>query len=101
MIESLCNETFTSKTANDAWDFFEEVIKNTLEWDHVSVDDKQPTTITTTSKGSRHRVNPTFENNAKLTLRRLEALEISKGAQSSTPEPSKNVVSPVCVICDS
>jgi len=34
-------------------------------------------------------------------VRRLEALEISKGAQFLTPEPFKNVVSPVCVLCDS
>ena len=50
-----------------------------------------------------HKVNPNFESDAKLTsvVRRLEALELSKGAQSSAPEPSKPVVSPVCVLCDS
>jgi len=31
MVESLCNRAFTSKTTNDAWVFFEEVAKNTLE----------------------------------------------------------------------
>jgi len=102
-IESLRNETFTSKTANDAWGFFEEVAENTLEWEPISVDDKQLTTITATNRDGMHRVNPNFENDAKLTsvIRRLEALEMRKGAQSSTLKPSKNVVSPVCVLCDS
>ena len=31
--------TFTSKTADEAWQFFEEVAENTLEWEIVSVDD--------------------------------------------------------------
>jgi len=30
MIESLCSGSFTSKTANDAWQFFEVVAENTL-----------------------------------------------------------------------
>jgi len=48
-----------------------------------------------------HIVN--FENDAKLTsvVQRLEALEMSKEAQSSTPEPSKNVVSLIYILCDS
>jgi len=67
MIESLCNGAFTNKTTNDAWVFFEEVAKNTLECEHVSVDVKQPTTTTTTTnKGGMHRVNPNFENDAKM-----------------------------------
>jgi len=44
--------------ANDAWEFFEEVTKNTLEWKPVSVDDKQPTTTTATNRGGMHRVTP-------------------------------------------
>ena len=50
-----------------------------------------------------HRVNPNFENDAKMVsvVRRLEALEMSKGAQSLASEPSKPVVSPVCVQYDS
>ena len=82
MIESLCNGTFTSKTADDAWQFFEEVAENTLEWEPVSVDNKQLTTSTVTNKGGIHKVNPNFESDAKLTsvVRRLEALELSKGA---------------------
>ena len=32
---------------------------------------------------------------------KLEALELSKVAQSSASEPSKPVVSPICVLCDS
>ena len=50
-----------------------------------------------------HRVNPNYESDAKLisVVRRLEALELSKRVQSSTPEPSKSVMSPVCVLCDS
>ena len=56
-----------SKTANDAWVFFEEVAENTLEWEPISVDVKQPTTTTTTSnKGGMHRVNSNFENDAKM-----------------------------------
>ena len=58
MIESLCNGTFTSKTADDAWQFFEEVAENTLEWESVSVDDKQPITTTVTNRGGMHKVNP-------------------------------------------
>ena len=82
--------------------FFEEVADNTLEWEPVSVDVKQPTTATV-NRGSMHRVNPNFENDAKMTVvvRKLEALEMSKEAQSSTPEPSKKVVSPICVYYDS
>ena len=56
MIESLCNGTFTSKTADDAWQFFEEVAKNTLE--PVSVDNKKLTTTTATNRGGIHKVNP-------------------------------------------
>jgi len=50
-----------------------------------------------------HRVNPSFETYAKMTsvMRRLESLEMSKGAQSLAPEPSKPVVSPVCILYDS
>ena len=50
-----------------------------------------------------HRVNPNFENDAKMAsiVQILEALEISKEAQSSAFETSKPVVSPVCVLCDS
>ena len=68
MIESLCNGTFTSKTADDAWQFFEEVAENTLKWEPVSVDNKQLTTSTATNKGGIHKVNPNFESDAKLTL---------------------------------
>jgi len=57
-------------------DFFEEVTENTLEWEPVSIDDKQPTTITTTNRGDMHGVNPNFESDAKMTsvVRRFEAL---------------------------
>jgi len=50
-----------------------------------------------------HRINSNFENDARMAalVHRLEALEMSKGAQSSAPEPSKPVVSPVSVLCDS
>ena len=50
-----------------------------------------------------HRVNPNFESDAKLTsvVQRLEALELSKRTQSSAPEPSKPMVSPICIFCDS
>ena len=58
MIESLCNGTFTSKMADDAWQFFKEVAENTLEWEPVSVDNKQLTTSTATNKGGIHKVNP-------------------------------------------
>ena len=78
------------------------VAENTLEWEPFDV--KQPTTtITTTNKGGMHRVNPNFETDTKMTsvMRRLEALEMSSGAQSSAPKPSKPVVSPVYVLCDS
>ena len=34
-------------------------------------------------------------------MRRLEALKMNKRAQSLTPKPSKAVVFPVCVLCDS
>jgi len=49
-----------------------------------------------------HKVNSNFESDAKLTfvVRRLEALEITKGVQSLTLKPSKPVVSSVCVLCD-
>ena len=50
IIESLCNGAFTSKITNDAWIFFKEVVENIIEWEHVSVDVKQPTTTTTTNK---------------------------------------------------
>ena len=94
MIESLCNGSFTSTTANDAWQFFEVVAENSLEWEPVDV--KQPTTTTTTTnKGGMHRVNSNFENNAKM------ASVVRRLAQSSAPELSKPVVSLVCVLCDS
>jgi len=50
-----------------------------------------------------HRVNPNFENDAKMAsvAQRLEALEMSKEAQSSAPESFKPVVSPIWVLCDS
>jgi len=67
IIESLCNGTFTSKTANDAWKFFEEVAENTLEWEPVNADDKQPTTIIVTNNSCMHRVNPNFESDVKMT----------------------------------
>ena len=70
----------------------------------VSIDVKQPTTtITTTNKGGIHRVNPNFKNDAKMisAVRRPEALETNKRAQSSAFKPSKPLVSPVCVLCDS
>ena len=85
-----------------AWQFFKVAAENTLEWD--SVDVKQPTTTTTnTNKGGMYRVNPNFKTDAKITavMRRLEALEMSKGAQSLALESSKPVVSPVWVLCDS
>ena len=49
-----------------------------------------------------NRANPDFENDAKMAsvMRRFEALEMSKGAQALGFEPSKPVVSPVCVLCD-
>jgi len=49
-----------------------------------------------------HKVNPNFESDTKLTsvVQRLEALELSKGEQSSAPKSFKPVVSPVCVLCD-
>jgi len=37
MTESVCNGSFTSKIANDAWQFFEVVAENTLEWEPVNV----------------------------------------------------------------
>ena len=76
MIESLCNGTFTSKTVDDAWQFFEGVAENALEWEPVSVDNKQLTASTFTNRGGIHKVNPNFESDAKLTsvVRRLEAL---------------------------
>ena len=104
MIESLCNGTFTSKTADDACQFFEEVAENTLEWEPVIVDNKKLTTTTAINWDSGiHKVSPNFESDAKLTsvVRRFEALELSKGAQSLAPEPSKPVVSPIYVFCDS
>ena len=67
MIKSLYNGTFTSRTAGDTWQFFEEVAKNSLEWEHVSVDDKQHTTTTATNRGGMHKVNPNFDSDAKLT----------------------------------
>ena len=101
MIKSLYNGTFTSKTANDAWRFFEAVAENTLEWEPISVDNKQLTTSISTNRGGIHKVNPNFESDAKLTsvVRRLEALELSKRAQSLALGPSKPVVSPICVLC--
>jgi len=50
-----------------------------------------------------HRVNPNFENDAKMAsvVQRLEALEISKGAQSSASKQSKPVVSLVYILCNS
>ena len=77
MIESLCNGTFTSKMADDVWYFFEEVAENTLEWDPVSIDNKQLTTSTATNRGGIHKVNPNFESDVKLTsvVRRLDALD--------------------------
>jgi len=48
-------------------DFFEEVAENTLEWEPVSVDDKQPTITTANNRGGMHKVNPNFESDAKLT----------------------------------
>ena len=67
MIESFCNGTFTSKTVNDAWRFFEVVAENTLEWEPVSVHDKQPTITTAINVGGMHKANPNFESDAKLT----------------------------------
>ena len=80
MIEFLSNGAFTSKTVNNAWEFFEEVAENTLEWKLFSIDIKQ--LITTTNRGGMHRINLNFENDAKITsvIRRLEALEMSNGA---------------------
>ena len=86
-----------------AWEFFEKVAENILEWEPISAGDMQPTTITTTNRGDMHIVNSNFENDTKLAsvVRILEALEMSKGGQSSTPEPSKYVVSPVSVLYNS
>jgi len=70
----------------------------------INIDAKQlNTTTTTTNKGGMHRVNSNFENDARMAalVRRFEVLEMSKGAQSSAPEPSKPVMSLVCVLCDS
>ena len=49
-----------------------------------------------------HKVNSNLENEAKMAsvVRRLEALKMSKGAQSSIFEPSKLVVSPICILYD-
>jgi len=49
-----------------------------------------------------HRVNPNFENDAKMAsvMGRLEALRISKGAQSSGSEPSMPVVSHISILYD-
>jgi len=69
-----------------------------------SVDVKQPTTTTTTTnKGGMHGVNSNFENDAKMAslVRRLEAVEMSKGAQFSALEPSKPMISAFFVLCDS
>ena len=104
MIDSFCNGAFTSKIANSAWVFFEEVAGKMLEWEPITIDVEQPTTTTTTTnKGDMHRVNSSFDNEAKMTsvIRRLKALEKSKGAQFLASEPFKPVVSPVCVLCDS
>ena len=49
MVKSFYNRAFTSKTANNAWIFFEEIAKNMLEWELVSIDAKQPTITTTTT----------------------------------------------------
>jgi len=66
---------------NDARNFFEEVAENTLEWEHVSVNDKQSTTITSTNTGGMHNVNSKSESDAKMIslVWRLEALEMTKG----------------------
>ena len=50
-----------------------------------------------------YRVNSNFVNDAKMAslMQILEALEMSEGAQSSTPKPAKPVASPVCVFSDS
>ena len=53
--------------ANDAWQFFEQVAENTLEWKNISVNNKQLTTTTATNRGGMHKVNPNFESDAKLT----------------------------------
>ena len=77
---------------------FEEVVRNTLEWKPVNIDTKQPTTTTiTTNKGGMHKINSNFENDVRMTVlvQILKALETSKEAQSSAPEPSKLVVSPI------
>jgi len=68
-----------------------------------SVEDKHPTTITATNRGGMHKVNPNFESDAKIisVARRLEALEMTKGVQISTPKPSKPVVSLICVLSNS
>ena len=63
--------------------FFKEVAENTLEWEPVRIDAKQPTTTTTTTnKGDMHRINSNFENDARMAalVRKLEALEMNKGA---------------------
>jgi len=78
------------------------VAENTLEWEPVDVK-QTTTTTTTTNKSGMHRVNSNFETDTKMTsvMRRLEALKMNKRAQSLTPKPSKAVVFPVCVLCDS
>jgi len=85
--------------ANNAWVFFKEVAKNTLKWEHVSIDVKQPLPqppIRVACIGS----TPILRMMPK-PRQRLEALEMSKGAQSLALEPSKHVVSFVCILCDS
>ena len=48
-------------------DFFEEIAENTLEWEPVSVDNKQLTTITAINWDSGiHKVSPNFESDVKL-----------------------------------
>jgi len=93
---------FTSKTTNDAWRFLKEVSENTLKWSLLVLMISNPPPQLPLTGVVCIKLPPILSDVKLISVaRRFEALELSKGAQSSAPKPSKLVVSPVCVLCDS
>ena len=82
---------FTSKTAEEAWAFLEDVTEKSMQWETL----REPERHTPTQ--GIHVLSGTYETEAKMTtiLKRLETLE----RKESTNSMSVSQVSPICALC--
>lgn len=98
-INMMCNGQFMRKSPEEALDFFDELAENNQSWDFsYSAENSRQALGSNTSGHGKYTLREPDDLQAKYTqlARKLEALEIKKVHEISTP----NKIEDFCVICD-